>query len=200
MERYQPSLGAALNFTAQDLEANRMGELSPNQRRLLDNLKAFEQQTAAKSGGSMLVGTLVLALVLAAIGAALYFTGMFKMLLGENELYGVGGFALLAVLLIIMVRRAQRENVRMFAEMAAQPIVQGIKAFEGTVNTVREQAYSTKDSPEYVYSAIVYGASDQRKLRITEKAMGVFEHGRIYVVYYYDDGYAPMFLSVEPSA
>lgn len=186
-----------LDFTPEDLAANRVGQASPRQiQRWEANRQATLERLERGPGALPAILTLVYLVILGGVAVAFFYVGGFHTLqvalgaLALPVLAAVGFILLLFVGLIpFQVRRAmQAQHTR----LAALPPVASlpIEAVAGVVKT-RSSYNDTTNS--YWYDVRVGG----KTFSVSKAVMNAFQSGKPYRVYYRTEGRTLHLVSVE---
>lgn len=187
----------ALNFTADDLNANQRGELSSRQVQLLRSARQSYHRRVQKASTMTPLVVLFYLVVIAAFLAAVYFTGALKSLqaaLGDFAVPVLAGAAILLLLYVLWIPRAFRKGLKQSDQSIPQPdaALPSVQNVSGTVKTktVRGNVdYHTVDT----YSVIV----GNEELGVSKAQMNAFENGKTYQVFYARDGKFVTLLSAQ---
>lgn len=199
-----------LNFSREDVIANRQGKFSAAQQRTWEAFRAYNQEAAARasSGTSMIALVGVFVLLLVVLTGALAATGVLSQLidmLGALIIPAAGVAALLIALLLRSVVAAQRSSIAIVAAMGdPTQALPAVLKITGRAQTVHEVSHSRTGNADIGRRKDHYFliAGDSRrtvKMIIGQKGMGAVEPGQDYVVYYYESSGVPTFLSAEPT-
>jgi hypothetical protein len=143
-----------LDFTLEDLEYNKHGQLSPRQRQMLQ----LRKEAAIASGQRASRGTpfvlLYFIVVLAIIGVAFVATGSLQSVqnaLGSLTIPVVAGVVLMLLLIVATVPRSYRRSVARYRQMAvAMPVVYPVLYVDGNLKLRTHEYGGTPDTPGYI--------------------------------------------------
>ena len=186
-----PRLGEALGFSADELAANRAGELSGRQLMMLRESRARQRQ---RSGGRARALTITAAIVVVLVAAA-----VLPRLAGSNgKSSGSLPFVAVAVILIglLMWRSAAR------AGQSVGPLTGGaVSQAEGVAKTRRHGGpagtaghSAAPGSDQAARCELSIGGT---RFLVTEAVLAAFTDGRAYRVYYVGQGLRATIVSAE---
>lgn len=196
-ERETSELRQLLDFTPDDLAANRLGRASPRQiQRWEANRQATLERLARGPGALPLILTLVYLVILGGIAAAFFYSGGFhtlQVVLGALALPVLAalGFILLlfAGLIPFQVRRAMQTQ---HARLAALPPVASV-SIEAVAGEVKTRSSYDETSNSHWYEVRVGG----KTFSVSQVVMNAFQSGKPYRVYYRTEGRTLHLISVE---
>lgn len=191
------------NFTAADLEANKLRQYSEAQIKRFKENRDFIQQTSGKYENKGPLISLIFGVGLLFFCAALYFVGVFDMLrssLGGLFLPVLAGAAILAALFVFVIApRQYQSSVDMYKSMGT-PLAESPL---GTIQVIeaRAEAYESQGGINrrgHQSSRMSYVLQmDSIKFLIAESLMNTIQNKRSYRVYCVNDQGVWTLLSME---
>lgn len=190
-------------FTAEDLEANRMGQYSKGQVEQAKTLREGAKQNVGKYENKGWLISLIFGSFLLFFAVLLYFLGvieMFQSMLGSLFLPVMAGLCLLAALFVFVIApRSYQSSVDMYKSMGT-PLEESPLGQIQTVDA-RADVYESRsginrrghqsDRVSYVLQM------DSIKFNITDTLMNTIEKKRLYRVYCVNNGGYWQLLSME---
>jgi hypothetical protein len=186
----------AVNFTQEDLEANRQGRLSPPQiqaEQARHDLLATNAQKAATRGPWVMIYGVVLVVIL---GVLFFVTGLYQTVqtsLGSLTWPVLGGVALVVLLVLLIMPISYQRQVRRYQAQAAVPFaLPVVQTVAGALNTKIQRGNAEYNTPD-IYYIIVEGV----RISTGKKTMQAFKKGQAYRLYYVGEGKALRLISAE---
>lgn len=174
------ALASALEFTDQDLTANRAGFLSSAQSALLGNARAGASRMGKRNAVILVVFLIVVGGLLIAVESTASGTG-------SQAALGIVGSVVAAFLIVGL---ATRRNRARWDAMASGTVSRAY----GQVKT-RTRGITGEDGTTQVYEVTIGGT----RFRVPgEHILAAFTDGRSYAGYYVGAGVTAMLLSAEP--
>ena len=199
-------------FTADDLETNRLAQLTPAQQKIIDVGQDFIRTTAdqySKTPTRSVIWLVLMLIVTIGLIAVFLRDSLAQAVaqLGSLALPVGGVIILLLVLLLWYARRSAKSSLEMFRAMGDPTVNKPVvHAIEGRVELVKEEARSNSRNRDILdrgrvlqtyFYARVRSSYETIKISISEKDMNPFEPQRTYRIFYVEHWGTRTFLSAE---
>jgi hypothetical protein len=196
LEQSNAELMQALHFTPEDLAANRSGRPSPGQVQRWEAERQATLQHLAKARAPSIMPFVVLGVVLAVAGVALVVTGGLQALQKE---YGALVLPILIAVPVVLILvtvvsqtlgRAQAGQAQQ--RLAAAPPVASTPV-QTVTGKVKTKTRSGDENSVDTYEVHVEGV----RFDVSRTVMKAFHNGKLYRVYYREEGRRPRLASAE---